>query len=261
MFFGREASCRSCSADCSNGGCVVVVGASGSGKSSLVRARCARCDAAGRMPGSADVVDADHDAGGDTRRRASASSTRRRRNRCAPCGVAVDQMEEMFTACSDPAERAGSSTRCSTRATRAAAHAGDRRAARRLLRPLRVGARASRLRSRTRTVLLGPMDEADVRRAIEAPAAIAGLRLEPGLVDVMLRDLGREPGSLPLLSHALLETWRRRAGTAMTLTGYQESGGVRGAIAHTAETRVESGSHRGRTTGGPPHLPAPDRAR
>ncbi len=78
-------------------------------------------------------------------------------------------------------------------------------------------------------------DQQGAREAIEAPAEIAGLRLEPGLVDVMLRDLGREPGSLPLLSHALLETWRRRTSSAMTLTGYQESGGVRGAIAQTAE--------------------------
>lgn len=53
---------------------------------------------------------------------------------------------------------------------------------------------------------------------------------------MILRDLAREPGSLPLLSHALLETWQRRTGRTLTLAGYHESGGVRGAIAHTAET-------------------------
>ena len=53
---------------------------------------------------------------------------------------------------------------------------------------------------------------------------------------MILRDLAREPGSLPLLSHALLETWQRRIGTTLTLAGYHDSGGVRGAIARTAET-------------------------
>jgi len=41
---------------------------------------------------------------------------------------------------------------------------------------------------------------------------------------------------LPLLSHALLETWKRRAGHMLTLKGYADAGGVRGAIAHTAES-------------------------
>jgi hypothetical protein len=55
-------------------------------------------------------------------------------------------------------------------------------------------------------------------------------------VDLLLRDVGDEPGALPLLSHALLETWKRRQGRRLTLAGYSESGGVQGAIAQTAET-------------------------
>ena len=47
--------------------------------------------------------------------------------------------------------------------------------------------------------------------------------------------MGHEPGALPLLSHALLETWQRRRGRLLTLSGYTSSGGVRGAIAETAE--------------------------
>ena len=47
---------------------------------------------------------------------------------------------------------------------------------------------------------------------------------------------GDEPGALPLLSHALLETWQRREGNRLTLAGYTEAGGVRGAIAKTAES-------------------------
>ena len=58
-------------------------------------------------------------------------------------------------------------------------------------------------------------------------------------MDLMLRDVGDEPGALPLLSHALLETWKRRAGRTMILMGYADAGGVRGAIAHTAETTYQ----------------------
>ncbi|MBA2265043.1 MAG: hypothetical protein H0W17_01515, partial [Chloroflexi bacterium] len=82
---------------------------------------------------------------------------------------------------------------------------------------------------------IGPMSEGELRSAIEQPAADGGWEFVPGLVDLILRDVGTEPGALPLLSHALLETWQRRRGTSMTLKGYGESGGVRGAIARTAD--------------------------
>ncbi len=84
--------------------------------------------------------------------------------------------------------------------------------------------------------LLGPMTEDDLRLVIERPAAATGLRVEPGLTDRILRDVGDEPGGLPLLSHALLETWKRRDGRTLTAAGYAAAGGVRGAIAQTAET-------------------------
>ena len=79
------------------------------------------------------------------------------------------------------------------------------------------------------------MDADELRRAIEEPAGRNGWDLVPGLSDLMLHDAGEEPGALPLLSHALLETWRRRRGTTLTLQGYAGSGGVRGAIATTAD--------------------------
>ena len=83
---------------------------------------------------------------------------------------------------------------------------------------------------------IGPMTTEELRRAIEEPARRGHWVFEPGLVDLILRDVGDEPGALPLLSHALLETWKRRAGHTLTLKGYADAGGVRGAIAHTAET-------------------------
>jgi WD40 repeat protein/DNA-binding SARP family transcriptional activator len=83
---------------------------------------------------------------------------------------------------------------------------------------------------------IGPMNAEELRRAIEEPARRGGWEFEPGLVDLFLRDAGDEPGALPLLSHALLETWYRRRGRTLTLKGYAESGGIHGAIAKSAET-------------------------
>jgi WD40 repeat protein/class 3 adenylate cyclase len=83
---------------------------------------------------------------------------------------------------------------------------------------------------------IGPMTTEELRRAIEEPARRGHWEFEPGLVDLILRDVGDEPGALPLLSHALLETWKRRAGHTLTLKGYADAGAVRGAIAHTAES-------------------------
>ncbi|RPJ20454.1 MAG: WD40 repeat domain-containing protein, partial [Chloroflexi bacterium] len=82
---------------------------------------------------------------------------------------------------------------------------------------------------------IGAMNDDELQRAIEEPARRGRWELEPGLVDLLLHDVGHEPGALPLLSHALLETWQRRQGRMLTLSGYASSGGVRGAIAETAE--------------------------
>ena len=83
------------------------------------------------------------------------------------------------------------------------------------------------------------MAEADLRAAIEGPAHQAGLLLEPGLVDLLVREVEGEPGALPLLSHALRQTWERREGRTLTVAGYQATGGIRGAISRTAEEVYE----------------------
>jgi WD40 repeat protein/transcriptional regulator with XRE-family HTH domain len=89
---------------------------------------------------------------------------------------------------------------------------------------------------------IGQMTAEELRRAIEEPAKRGGWEFEPGLVDILLNDIGAEgagepePGALPLLSHALFATWEHRHGRTFTLAGYHASGGVRGAIAETAES-------------------------
>jgi WD40 repeat protein len=95
--------------------------------------------------------------------------------------------------------------------------------------------------------LLTSMDETGVREAIEGPARRAGLLLEPGLVDLLVRDVEGEPGALPMLSHALLQTWAHREGRSLTVAGYHASGGIRGAVAQSAELVYEQASPGQRT--------------
>ena len=71
------------------------------------------------------------------------------------------------------------------------------------------------------------------------PARRAGLRVEPELVDALVADVEGEPGALPLLSTALLELWQRRDGHRLRLSAYERAGGVRGAVARLAERAYE----------------------
>lgn len=84
-------------------------------------------------------------------------------------------------------------------------------------------------------LIVGQMRADELIEAVLAPAQKGGWQFQKGLAEQILQDVGQEPGNLPLLSHALLETWQRRRGRTLTLSGYREAGGVRGAIAQTAE--------------------------
>ncbi|MEZ4767870.1 MAG: AAA family ATPase [Caldilineales bacterium] len=150
--------------------------------------------------------------------------------------LVIDQFEELFTLCRSAEER-----RAFVDALMAAVSATP------ALLSLVIAVRADfyaqcgqypalRQALAVHQAFIGPMNAEELRRAIEAPAAYGGWEFEPGLVDLILRDTGEEPGALPLLSHALLETWLRRRGRVLTLQAYAEAGGVHGAIARTAET-------------------------
>lgn len=80
-------------------------------------------------------------------------------------------------------------------------------------------------------ILVGAMSPQELRWAITEPALRAGYTVEGALVSV----LEAEHAPLPLVSHALLETWRRRRGTRLTVASYEETGGVRHALAQSAE--------------------------
>ncbi|MCP4543133.1 MAG: protein kinase [Chloroflexi bacterium] len=94
------------------------------------------------------------------------------------------------------------------------------------------------VRHRTAFVLPLPLEE--LEQAIVGPAARSGLAVEPGLVATMMQDVGDQPGILPLLQYALTELFERREGRMLMLSAYQESDGVTGALARRAEELYSS---------------------
>ena len=82
---------------------------------------------------------------------------------------------------------------------------------------------------------IGAMSRDELQRTVELPAQAGQWAFQQGLVEQILDDVGDQPGNLPLLSYALLETWKRRSGRVMTLAGYQAAGGVDKAISRTAD--------------------------
>ncbi|MEV4318084.1 helix-turn-helix domain-containing protein [Actinocrispum sp. NPDC049592] len=85
-------------------------------------------------------------------------------------------------------------------------------------------------------VAVGPMTTDELRRAIVQPAVREGFVVEGALLAELVAQAAGNAGVLPLLSHALLETWRRRKGNTLTLAAFQSAGGIDGALARTAET-------------------------
>ncbi|MFF0445141.1 helix-turn-helix domain-containing protein [Streptomyces sp. NPDC004609] len=148
--------------------------------------------------------------------------------------VIVDQFEEIFTLCQDPAERArfiellltacepGSSLRI-VAAVRADFYGHC------------TGYPALVETLREAHLLIGPMTPAELRQAITGPVRARRLIVERELTARIVEEADGQPGALPLMSHALLETWRRRRGRTLTLSAYEAIGGLHGAIADTAE--------------------------
>lgn len=281
-FFGRERAVdnlvRRLSRRLEGAGPLVVVGASGAGKSSLLRAGLLPALAADALPGSSTwsqmtMTPTDHPLRelaarlgqavgmptlGTVRLEAAIADPRQfsaalgelqtRGSTDSRAVLVVDQFEELFTLCQDETERT-----MFVQALCAAAAGADADGPAAVI---VLGIRADFYgycaaypelieALQTAQVVLGPMSGAEIRKAVTGPAEATGLSLDPGLVELMLDDLGvgdhathpaADPGSLPLLAHALRTTWQHRTGTAMTVEGYLAAGRLQGAIARTAET-------------------------
>lgn len=80
-----------------------------------------------------------------------------------------------------------------------------------------------------------PLSMAELEQAITRPAARAGMHVEPALVTAIQQEVGAQPGALPLLQYALTELFDRRSGPVLLLSEYQAGGGVQGALARRAD--------------------------
>ncbi|MGW2882864.1 caspase, EACC1-associated type [Streptomyces sp. NPDC001233] len=231
-FFGRDEAVSDVTSLVRGGGLIAIVGASGSGKTSLLRAgvipaleaRSEGWRVATMKPGT-DTP---------TTPLAQYSAALAGHDRAM---LLVDQFEELFTADATEDERerfvtglaalAGGPTTVVI-AVRADFYEACTRY-RALVRALEG-----------RQVVVGPLTPEELREVIERPAKAAGLSLEEGLADTLLHDArvyhaGEHTAVLPLLSHALLATWQQRSGTRLTLSGYRATGGIDEAVARTAE--------------------------
>ncbi|WP_330317187.1 hypothetical protein [Streptomyces platensis] len=299
-FFGRERSTEALVAQLrtaeETGGLVMLVGASGAGKSSLLNAGLVPAlqngapgdenspkrevlqfvpggdplaELARRIPGLAEVISA---AAGSAatepgtpqfahavREAAAAWAERGTSSSAARPVVLVDQFEEAFTLCSDEA-----STRTFIQILHAACTPSptfstslEQGGPPSSVEPAPVlvvlGIRADFYEQclghpeladalQHRHMVLGPLTTAELREAVTGPAKAVGLELEPGLTELIVREVSadgaggaHDAGVLPLLSHALLATWQRRKAGRLTLSGYRAAGGIQGAVAATAE--------------------------
>jgi WD40 repeat protein/DNA-binding SARP family transcriptional activator len=237
VFFGRERLVAEMVARLAGAPLMGVVGPSGSGKSSALRAGLLASLAAGVLPGSENWGLALLRPGAHPM-----TALERATAGVAPGArmiVAVDQFEETFTACGDESERA---------AFLDALVAAARDVRRRSLVLIAIRAdfygRCAAYPELARLVganhaLVGPLRRDELRRAVELPARRASLHVEPDLVDALITDVEGEPGALPLLSTSLLELWQQRDGRRLRMSAYEQAGGVHGAVARLAERAYE----------------------
>ncbi len=232
-FFGRERLVAGLIARLVGAPLLAVVGPSGSGKSSVVRAGLLPALASGVLPGSDEwqqvlIRPGEHPLAELDRAGAGIGDDSR-------VVLAVDQFEESFTACRDERERdafmaslvhAARDTRGRVAVVLAIRADYYERCA--------VYPELSSLLAANH-VLVTSMRRDELRQAVERPALRVGLRVDPELTDALVEDVEGEPGALPLLSTALLELWQQRDGRRLRHAAYERTGGVRGAVARLAE--------------------------
>jgi DNA-binding SARP family transcriptional activator/WD40 repeat protein len=216
-FFGRDRLVAELVAHLIGSPLLAVVGASGTGKSSVVRAGLLPALQAGVLPGSAVwrlVV-------------TTPSTTRDLSSLVEQADVlVVDQFEEVFTDLEAEMRTAfveGIVSAAGARST--------------ILLTLRADfyGRCAEFPAladlvAANHVVAGPMTVDELRQVLIRPAALAGLNMEPSLAEVLWKDVREAPGALPLLSTALMGLWERRHGDLLTLAAYRDAGGIAGAV-------------------------------
>lgn len=214
FFFGREALTEKLVRKIKAHSFLAVLGASGSGKSSLV------------MAGVIPALDSDY-----VIFRPGTNPLGELESARGKSLIVVDQFEELFTLTRDESARKDFIARLLDESSRA-----------RIILTLRsdflgeVGAyRTLSAEIQSHLEIIPPMDMDELRRAMEGQAGVVGLRFEADLSQQILDDVAGEPGAMPLLQHALWELWNRRHGRNLRALEYRAFGGVKQAITSTAE--------------------------
>jgi len=161
-----------------------------------------------------------------------------------PRVLLIDQLEELFTTCDDPTERDAFLALLTDVTAPGTAHPCAAVLALRIDFYADVAA-TGHLSDQLQhaQVLVGPMSREELTHAIVEPARTSGCSVDDDLLELILRDFvpsgalepKHAPGALPLLSHALMETWSRSRRGRMTVADYRASGGLSGAIERSAE--------------------------
>jgi len=269
-FFGREVLVARLVARLGevarSGRLMTVVGPSGSGKSSAVRAGLMPALRAGALPGSEhwriavmlpgtqpfrELAAALRAIGpADIGVRLEHGDLAGAVERIAPDGASVllviDPFEELFSLVDDEAER----SRFIAGLVEALSAPGSPLL---VVATLRADFFARPLLSpglgeliRTGTEMVTPMARDELERAIVRPAGSVGVQLEPGLATEVIADVARQPGELPLLQYALTELFERSDGDRLTREGYAAIGGVMGALGRQADEVYDAQDAEGR---------------
>jgi hypothetical protein len=264
-FFGRERLVSELvgrlSGNTISSRCLVVVGPSGSGKSSVVRAGLTPAIRSGAVPGSGDWFVTTMVPGTDPFESLEAALLRiavnppesllgqlqdgergilRGLRRCVDTDddrvlVVIDQFEEVFT---------GPAAKTADELLDALAVAvEDPTSPLRLVVTLRADYYDRPLQHPTfarvlkeTAIEVTPLAADELERAIVEPARRVGVEFEPGLVPRIAAETTRQPSPLPMLQYTLGELFDRRTGNRMTTADYEALGGLSGALAARAET-------------------------
>jgi WD40 repeat protein/energy-coupling factor transporter ATP-binding protein EcfA2 len=264
-FFGRQPMVDDLVARLAQGRLVLIVGPSGSGKSSLVRAGLIPALRGGALPDSANwryleplVPGAEpltalaqtlnpalrqfevYPHAHALREQPAAAPAMLGADDARPCLLLIDQFEELFTLVEHESERlAFTAALLALAEVPAPAH--------RIVLTMRSDfepfvatiPELSACLEGTKVTMV-PLGAAELRQVIEAPAQTVGLRFEPGVVDLLVQDIAGEPAGLPLLQFTLLKLWERRARNRITLAAYEQVGGGRQALARSADALYDA---------------------
>jgi WD40 repeat protein/energy-coupling factor transporter ATP-binding protein EcfA2 len=247
-FCGRDAAVRTLISRLAESRFLAVIGYSGSGKSSLVKAGLLPQLKGDRLPGSsewaiASFTPGEHPLG----KLVDILSRQQQQNQ--PHLLFIDQFEEVFTLCQDDEERKAFIRLIAQEVKKVEAKT-------RIILTIRgdfLNRCADYLEIITlinsippTSFIVTPMSFTELEEAIEKPAKLHGVTFERGLVSQISADVVNRPGALPILQYALKELWRvcieepESPEPLLTRKGYKEIGGVKGALDKRATILYES---------------------